>query len=127
MSIAPIGLGGRKTFAQNYSVNVLATTTQTVIATINVPTKCRFRLRDIGNYLGTVAAWSFIVWHFQCNGVPQAPYDAFLDQIGYAAQRQEVEHLEFGGGSIITVTADNPTAATVAVGISLSWELLYQE
>jgi hypothetical protein len=126
-NLSPIGLGGRKFFAQNYSVNVLATSTGTVVATINVPTKCRFRLVDLGNYVSAVAAWSKVTWHFNCNGVPQAPYDAFLDQIGFAAQRQPTEHLEFGGGSIITITADNSDGSAYGVGISLAWELIYQE
>jgi|APFre7841882630_1041343.scaffolds.fasta_scaffold55465_2 hypothetical protein len=127
MSISPINLGQLKLYAENFSVNVAATSVNTVVAQYIVPSKCRFRLRDLGNYIGTVAAWGFIVWHLNCNGIPCAPYGAFMDQIGYAAQRQEVEHLEFGGGSILTVTADNPTAAIVAVGISLSWELIFQE
>lgn len=113
--------------AQNYSVNVGLGTVGTVIATYVVPSKCRARLLSIGNYLGTVAAWGFVIWHLNCNGTPVAPYDAFMDQIGYAAQRSDAERLEFGGGSIITVTADNPTAAIVATGISLGWELIFQE
>ena len=125
--IVPLPSTNRDFFAENFSVSVPGTSTGTVIATINVPIKCRFRLLSLGNYIDSVAAWGFITWHFNCNGTPQAPYHSILDQIGYAAQRQETQHLEFGGGSIITITADNTTAAPVAVGISISWELIYQE
>jgi len=127
MSTSPINQGQTKYYAENFSVNVAATSTNTVIATINVPGKCRMRLLSIGNYIGTVAAWSQITWRLCCNGIWQAPYGGFLDQIGYAAQRSDAEQLEFGGASIITVVADNPTAAIVATGISLGWVLIFQE
>jgi hypothetical protein len=127
MSISLINTGRTEFRAENFSANVLAATTNTVIATITVPTKCRMRLLSLGNYIGTVAAWSQITWRLLCNGIPQAPYNGFLDQIGYAAQRSDVERLEWGGGSIVTVVADNPTAATVATGISMGYELIYQE
>lgn len=127
MSISPINTGQTKFYAENYSVDVGIGAVGTVIGTYIVPAKCRARLLTIGNYIGTVAAWGFVRWHLNCNGIPCAPYNDFLDQIGYAAQRSDVERLEFGGGSVITVTADNPTAAIVAVGVSVGWELIFQE
>lgn len=127
MITSPINLGSSKFYAENYSANVAATSTDTIIATYVIPSKARGRLLKMGNYLSVVAAWGYVVWRLRCNGIVQAPYNAIMDQIGYAAQREEVEKLEFGGGSIITITADNPTATIVAVGVSLAWELIFQE
>lgn len=129
MSISALNSGSKKFYAENYSVLVPLTSVGTVIATYIIPSKCRGRLLSFGNYIDTVAAWGTITWHLNCNGIPQAPYNAVLDQIGYAAQRSDVEQLEFGGGSIITVTADNALvpAAAVQVGCSISWELIFQE
>jgi hypothetical protein len=134
MSISPINTGRTEFHAENFSVLVplnavfpLPNPVETVIATYIIPSKCRGRLLELGNYIGTVAAWGLIRWHFNCNGIPQAPYNAVLDQIGYAAQRSQVERLEVGGASIITVTANNDSAAAVQVGVSMAWELIFQE
>jgi len=127
MSISPINTGRTEFHAENYSVQVLAASAGTVIGTYIVPSKARARLLTFGNYLSLVGHWGDVTWHLNCNGIPCAPYNALLDQIGYAAQRSEVERLEFGGGSIITVTADNANVANVDVGCSVSWELIFQE
>ena len=127
MNISPINTGRTEFFAENFSVLTVAAALNTVIAQMIVPSKCRLRILEIGNYIGTVAAWGLIVWHARCNGITIAPYNAVLDQIGYAAQRSQVERLEFGGGSILSITADNNHVANVQVGVSLAWELIYQE
>jgi hypothetical protein len=128
MSISPINTGRTEFHAENYSVALGAVIIYgVVIGTYIVPSKARARLLSFGNYLDTVAKWGLVVWHLNCNGIPCAPYNAVLDQIGYAAQRSEVERLEFGGGSIITVTADNTTIGAVSAGCSVSWELIFQE
>jgi hypothetical protein len=127
MNTSPINTGRTQFFAENFSVLTVAAAQDTEIARMIVPSKCRLRVLEIGNYIGTVAAWGLIVWHARCNGITVAPYNAVLDQIGYAAQRSQVEKLEFGGGSILTITADNNHVANVQVGVSLAWELIYQE
>jgi hypothetical protein len=127
MNISPINTGRTEFFAENFSVLTVAAAQDTVIARMVVPSKCRLRVLEIGNYIGTVAAWGLIVWHARCNGITVAPYNIVLDQIGYAAQRSQVERLEFGGGSILAITADNNHVANVQVGVSLAWELIYQE
>jgi hypothetical protein len=127
MSISPINFGRKQFFAENFSVATLAGVQGNIIATMTIPSKCRARLLAFGNYIDTVAAWGDIVWTMRCNGIPMAPYNAVLDQIGYAAQRSEVENIEVGGASLITVTADNNHVANVQVGVSLAWELIYQE
>ena len=127
MNISPINTGRTEFFAENFSVLTVAAAQNTVIAQMIVPSKCRLRVLEIGNYIGTVAAWGLIVWHARVNGIMIAPYNAVLDQIGYAAQRSQVERLEFGGGSILSITADNNHVANVQVGVSLAWELIYQE
>lgn len=127
MIISQINFGRTEFKAENFSAAVAATSVDTVIATINVPAKARMRIIKLGNYLGTVAAWGFVVWRLRVNGIVTAPYNAIMDQIGYAAQKEDAERLEFGGGSIITVTADNPTAGIVNVGVGLAWEYIYQE
>jgi hypothetical protein len=126
MSISPINTGRTERFRENWSVLVPDVTT-VALWTYTVPSKCRLRLLSFGNYLGTVAAWGFVVWALLCNNQRVAPYEAVLDQIGYAAQRQTVTELEFGGGSLLQVTAYNGTAADCQVGVSLEWELIYQE
>jgi hypothetical protein len=127
MRISPINAGRSEFKAENFSVAVAATSVDTVIGTITVPSKARARILKIGNYIGTVAAWGQITWRLRCNGIVVAPYNAILDQIGYAAQKEDAERLEFGGGSVLTVTADNASAAIVQVGVAVAWELVYQE
>lgn len=128
MSISPINTGQTKFYAENFSVDVGEASVGTVIATFIVPCKCRARLLAFGNYLSLVPHWGLVTWRLNVNGIPMAPYDAVRDQIGYAAQRSDVEQLECGGGSIVTVTADNAAPVLhVQVGVSLAWELIYQE
>lgn len=128
MSISPYDYGRTQYFAENFSASVLAGATGTIIATINVPPKARMRLKSLGNYLGSVAAWGSITWHIVCNGIPcYVAGSRILDQIGYAAQRELIENVEFGGGSTFTITADNATAGAVSVGVSLGYEFIYQE
>jgi len=134
MNISPINTGRTEFHAENYSVLVpldavfpLPALVEYVIGTYIVPSKCRVRLLSFGNYIGTVAAWGLIRWHLNANGIRVAPYDNVLDQIGYAAQRSEVERIEFGGGTTLTVSCHNDSAAAVQVGVSVAWELIFQE
>ena len=126
MIISPRVNGRREPNRENWSVLVPDLTT-VALWTYVVPSRCRFILKDLGNYLGTVAAWGFVVWVLLANGMRQPPYEAILDQIGYAAQRQPVTELEFGGGTTLQITAYNGTALDCQVGISIGWELVHDD
>ena len=112
--------------AENASVSVAAGTTAEIIS-IPIPPHCRLRLKDFGNYIDIVAAWSLVSWSFLHNGrpIPQ-PFDLIRDQIGYAAQRQPVQELELSSG-VLAINGTNGAAVAVAMGISLGYELIYQE
>jgi hypothetical protein len=113
-------------FVQNYSAAVPIGGTSDLF-TIIVPVKAKLRLRGFGNYAGTLAAWGTIYWAFLLNGGPFYPYERILDQLGYGAQRQDVQPIEISGGSTLIVRAYNPTAAICDMGISLDYELEYQD
>jgi hypothetical protein len=113
-------------FVNNYSATLVGGT-NAALFTMIVPTKCKWRLLSFGNYTDTVAAWTVIYWSFEKNGQAIFPYDAILDQLGYGPQRSPMQAIEVMGGSTITVRAFNPTAGNVAMGISLEYELEYQD
>ena len=122
--------GRTEYFRENHSVNVGIGAVRTVIAAINVPAKAVARIKSFGNYLGTVAAWGVAYWEVLVNGVPIEFYGGtpiIMDQVGFAAQRQASTEYEISGGSRITVVGTNPTAAILAMGVSLEIEALYQE
>ena len=121
-----MNIGRREQFRENWSVNV-GIGLAAAIWTYRVPSKCRFKFLSFGNYLGTVAAWGTAYWTLTQNGINVYPYEAIYDQIGYAAQRSTMTELEFNGGATIVITGVNPTAAILAMGVSLEWELIYQE
>ena len=93
---------------------------------IEVPTKCRIRIKSFGNYLGTVAAWGSAYWTYFENGIQKNFAGTFLvkDQIGYAAQRQPVTVIEVEGGSVVQFYGVNPTAAILTMGISIGYEII---
>jgi len=124
----PLSFGGREIRRENWSVNVLTTAT-TILWQYIVPGKCRLRMLGFGNYLGTVAAWGTAYWQGFSNSVPillAGAYQVF-DQVGYAAQRQAVTEDIYGGGALLQIYGTNPTLATLAMGISIEYELIFQE
>lgn len=130
MSMGTIQSGRTEYFRENHSVNVAIAAVRTVIATFTVPPKTRARIKSFGNYLGTVAAWGVAYWEVLANGVPVEFYGGtprIMDQVGYAAQRQPSTEKEFPGGTVIQVCGSNPTAAILAMGVSLEIEAIYQE
>lgn len=130
MPIGTIQSGRTEQFRENHSVNVGIAAVRTAIFTFTVPPKARCRILEFGNYLGTVAAWGTAYWNFIVNGVALDFYGGtpnIFDQVGYAAQRQTSTLREFSGGSLIVLAGSNPTAAILAMGISLSYEFIYQE
>jgi hypothetical protein len=122
--------GRTEYFRENHSVNVGIGAIRTVIVAATIPAKARARIKGFGNYLGTVAAWGVAYWEVLVNGVPIEFYGGtpiIMDQVGFAAQRQASTEYEFSGGSVVQVVGTNPTAAILAMGVSLEIELLYQE
>lgn len=122
---------GRRTYAENWSVNVGIGATA-AIWTYQIPHKARARMIGFGNYLGTVAAWGVAYWYFTCNNVPQALFTgtgAYLiyDQVGYAAQRQPCSDEEYAGGSTLVIYGVNATAAALDMGISIEYEEIYPQ
>ena len=128
MSFSLINTGRTEGFRFNESVNVGIGLTA-AIWSYTIPCKCRLRWKHFGNYLGTVAAWGVAYWQMFAGGVPVKLGDqyALFDQIGYAAQRSTITEDEYGGGTTLTILGTNPTAAILAMGVSISYDLIYQE
>ena len=129
MSASPINSGRTEPFRENHSVAVGIGATA-AIWTYTVPSKCRLRFKSFGNYLGTVAAWGVAYEVLTANSVPVyfvGGNPNILDQVGYAAQRQNVTELEFGGGTLLIIYGVNPTANILNMGASIEYELIYQE
>ena len=125
-----IQAGRRESFRENHSVAVAIAAVRTSIFSFTVPHKSRCQFKAFGNYLGTVAAWGFAYWEVLCNGIAVQFYGGtpvIMDQVGYAAQRQISAEVEFSGGSFINFTGSNPTAAILQMGISIDYDLIYQE
>lgn len=129
MNFGTIQSGRTEFLRENHSVNVAIGAVDTVIVAFTVPPKTRARFKSFGNYLGTVAAWGVAYWTIYANGVPCTMFGSIniMDQIGFAAQRQPTTEWEFSGGTRITVCGSNPTAAILAMGVSLEIEAIYQE
>ena len=130
MSFGTIQSGRTESFKENHSVAVGIAAVRTSIFQFTVPPKARCRFLEFGNYLGTVAAWGVAYWEVLANGQAQFWYGGnprIMDQVGYAAQRQTTAPIEYSGGTVINFTGSNPTAAILNMGISFSYELIYQE
>lgn len=130
MSLGTIQSGRREVFAENHSVNVAIGAVRTQIVGATIPPKARAMVKSFGNYLGTVAAWGVAYWEILVNGVPIEFYGGtprIMDQVGYAAQRSPTTQYEISGGSTVSVVGSNPTAAILAMGVSLEIDLIYQE
>jgi hypothetical protein len=110
---------------ENHSDNVGIGLTLELLR-IEVPTKCKIRIKSFGNYLGTVAAWGVAYWTYFENGIQKdfAGARQIMDQIGYAAQRQPVTVIEVEGGSVVQFYGVNPTAAILSMGISIGYEII---
>jgi hypothetical protein len=120
-----------ETFVQNYSAAVpaavLGVPGQVTLFTITVPSKAVMRITDFGNYIGTVAAWTFVWWVFLYDGFGLYPYNLILDQIGFGTGRQIVQGVDVQGGHTCSVVAFNNTAGIVNMGISIAYELSYPD
>lgn len=118
----------KERFIQNYSAVVpTAAPNFTDLIEIIVPVKCSMTVIDFGNYCGTWAAWGTVYWDFYQDDQPLYPYNHIMDQIGFGTGRQMVQAVEIMGGHRFRIRATNPTLADVRMGISLAYELKYQD
>ena len=113
-------------FIQNYSASVPAASNVDLIEIV-VPAKATMRVIDFGNYCDTVASWGTIYWDFLMDDLPLYPYNRIMDQIGFGTGRQVVQAIDIYGGHRFRIRAYNPTAGVVKMGISLAYDLKYQE
>lgn len=130
MNFGQIQSGRTEKKRENHSAAVAIAAVRTSIFSFTVPPKARCRILSWGNYLGTVAAWGVAYWEVLANGVVVEFYGGtprVMDQVGYAAQRQAATEYEFSGGTFINFTGSNPTANILNMGISVEYELIYQE
>ena len=68
-----------------------------------VPPNCTYVIKEFGNDLSNVLSWTFVSWVFLVNGLAQFPLNDIRDQMGFAAQRQEVQNVRIPGGSRLQV------------------------
>ena len=86
-----------KIFVRDYSA-VIAPAAQFDFIDMYISANSTLIVLEFGNDLANVAGWTFAQWQLLKNGMPQYPMDAIFDQMGYAAQRQTIENLQWQGG-----------------------------
>lgn len=113
---------------ENFSGLVTALLDQLVLYDYVVPARVRWRLRNFGNYLGTVAAWGIAnsYWTMEINGV-LVPGGLIADQVGYAAQASPISAVIGFPGDRIQIIGHNLTAADLQMGVKLEWNLEFVE
>ena len=90
-----------------------------------VPTNQTFVIKKVGVDLDNVAGWTFCHWRFLRNGMAVYPLDDIYDQIGYAADSQEVEEIRFHGGSRFQVRGINDHAALpIGMLLTISYDVI---
>jgi len=90
-----------------------------------VPSNCTYVIKEFGNDLSNVLSWTFVSWIFLVNGQATYPLDDIRDQMGFAAQRQEVQNLKITGGSRLQVrgVARVGIALNTAVLLSIAYDI----
>lgn len=120
-----------ETFVENYSAAVpaaaLGVPGQVDLFTIVVPSKAVLTVIGFGNYIGTLAAWTFVWWDFLADGYGLYPLNRFFDQVGFGTGRQAVQSVPVQGGHTLIVRAFNNTAGIVNMGISIEYLLEYPD
>ena len=90
-----------------------------------VPSNQTYVIKSVGVDLDNVAGWTFCHWRFLKNGIPVYPLDDIYDQIGYAAQRQSVENIQFPGGSRFQIRGINDHAAlNIGMLITVEYDIV---
>jgi hypothetical protein len=109
-----------KTFIEDFS-QVIAPATQYDFIDMYVPANSTLIVKSFGNDLSNVAGWTFTQWQLLKNGMAQYPMDAIFDQMGYAAQRQQIQQLKWQGGDRFQLrglmAAAGPAGCAVLVSI----------
>lgn len=97
----------------------------TVLFTYRVASKEVFKMTNFSNYMA-IADWGHVAWRIKKNGIPIAPYDNILDQIGIATEPRLIESIYGRGGDLIEIEAtllagaDDPND----IGIACKYEVM---
>ena len=91
-----------------------------------VASKEEFKLTHFSNYMGT-ADWGNVAWRIKKNGIPIAPYDNVVDQIGIATLPRTIKPVYGRGGDLIEIEATLLAAAVADpndIGIAVKYEVM---
>jgi hypothetical protein len=115
-------------FIRDFS-QVIAATTQFDFIDMYIPANQTLVIKSFGNDLSNVGGWTFVHWQFLKNGQGEYPMNDIFDQMGYAAQRQNVENLKWQGGDRFQLrgVANVGTPALCAVLASIEYDLVDNE
>jgi len=81
------------------------------------------KIKALGNYVGSVAAWGNLTWQLCCNDIPIEPFTAQKSQIGQAGIPQEVTmDFIFPPASLLSVKLINSSGVDYVGGIVLKGE-----
>ena len=107
----------------NLSQTVVDGTTA-VLFQFQVPSKAILVLKKFANYTDIVGAWGTLTWRILKNGIGVYPYDDIEDEIGYSAMPENITNIEFRGGDLCVINAENLSGADLIMGIRLVYELV---
>jgi len=115
----------KRTFIRDYS-QVIAAGANFDFIDMYIPANSTLIIKGFGNDLSNVAGWTLVHWQFLKNSMGYFPMDDIFDQMGYAAQRQAVENLQWQGGDRFQVrgVADAGTPAGCAVLVSIEYDIV---
>jgi len=85
-----------------------------------------FKMTHFANYMAT-ADWANVAWRITKNGIPIAPYDYILDQIGISTLPRTIEPIYARGGDEIRIDGTLLATATVDpndIGIAAKYEVM---
>ena len=98
----------------------------TVLFSYVVASKEVFKLTHFSNYMGT-GDWGNVAWRIKKNGIPIAPYDNILDQLGISTEPRTIEPVKGRGGDLIEIEATllaDATADPNNIGIAAKYEVM---
>jgi len=91
-----------------------------------VASKEVFKMTHFSNYMATADCGN-VAWRITKNGVPVAPYDYILDQIGITTLPRTIEPIYARGGDVIEIDATLLAAAVPDpnnIGIAAKYEVM---
>jgi len=97
----------------------------TVLFTYTVASKEEFKMTHFSNYMD-IADWNHVTWRIKKNGIPIAPYDNLLDQIGISTEPRLIEPIYGRGGDLIEIEATLLADAVDPnnIGIAAKYEVM---